>query len=115
MRIIKINSITQCVIEFEIENNTDHLKQFQEQVGGYIEAAYEFKNKDTVFVNEEGLLNNPQVFFEIKGANQPFAGHGIVVGFNPKNGESISAKSSLAEIKAKISFLTLQQVQKKYG
>ena len=113
MRVIKIDAENKIVIEMEIEES-DKLSKMQAVVGGLIEIAYELDNNDTVFVNEEGLFCDPKNFFEIKGGHQPFAGNGIVVGHNPKTGDSKSVESSLADIQARIKFLTIDEVRKKY-
>lgn len=53
----------------------------QQHIGGFIEAAYRWDNCDVLYVDEEGLLKQPQHFFSITvRPDQPLAGNGIVVG-----------------------------------
>lgn len=42
-------------------------------------GAY-FPNEDVMFVDDEGLLNDTQDFFEVTGGHQPYAGNGLIVG-----------------------------------
>jgi hypothetical protein len=106
MKGIKIDAVNQMIFEVEV----DGLKGLQKEVGGYIEMATSFPNGDVLFVDEEGLLKNPEYFFEIKGAYQPFGGNGIVVG-TTNSGDSISAKSFIKDINKVTRFLTLSQVR----
>jgi replicative DNA helicase len=53
-------------------------------------------------------------FFEFKGAHQPFAGNGVVVGFDADSGDSVDASSTLEEIKSKVKFLSLEEIKRKY-
>lgn len=112
-RVIVIDSKNKKVYEDEASGLSD----LQKFVGGYIEIAHEWtkgKSTDTLFVNEEGLLEMPDHFFEFDGAHQPFAGSAVVVGANHKNGDSVDAASTLAEIKSKVKFVSLEEVRRKY-
>lgn len=112
MRAIKIDSKNKTVSEIDVsDNSTERLRQMQAVVGGCIEPAHDLDNCDTVYVNEEGLFG-AEAFFEIEGGHQPFAGDGIVLGFLPYTGDSTSAKSSVSEIRAKVKFLSLEEVRR---
>ena len=113
MKAYKIDSENKSVIEIELDEK-DSLTGMQAAVGGYIEVALNLDNHDTVFVNEEGLFGEPSMFFTIEGGHQPFAGNGLVVGTDIKEGTTIAVQSSLAEIKAKVKFLTIAEVQDLY-
>lgn len=67
-----------------------------------IEVAHEFPNGDVLYVDEEGLLKQPQRFFDI-GAHQPFAGNGVIIGCDG-NGETVAAATPIDEIVGKVSF-----------
>lgn len=102
----------------QVYESTAHgLSDLQKAVDGRIELAHEIEVKgnlvDTIFVNDEGLFG-AQNFFEFKGAHQPFAGNGVVVGSDLDSGDSIDVHSSLNEIKSKVKFLSLQDVRSKY-
>lgn len=57
--------------------------------------------KHTLYIDEEGLLNNPEHFFIIDGYPQPLAGNGAI----PK------CKFTVDEVGLMVRFLTLDQVQ----
>ena len=60
----------------------------------YLEGVGE----DTLYVDDEGLYVENQVFFNIKGCPQPLAGRGLILGTNDE-GDSIDCMSSLEQIK----------------
>ena len=57
-----------------------------------VEAVYLNKEQDAVFVDEEGLLKEPTLFFYIEGTHQPLAGRGVVIGCD-EEGESVSVRA----------------------
>lgn len=107
MRAILIAADKRQITEISIEEKPTEL---QAAVGGYIETAFSFDNEDTVYVNEEGLLQRPlgQHWFTITGGHQPFIGNGILIGHN-EDGEAADAKSGLDEIQRAVTFLTLDE------
>lgn len=63
-----------------------------------VEAVYLNEQRDSVFVDEEGLLphRNPVRFFYINGTHQPLAGNGLVLGCTA-SGDSVSPKAITKE------------------
>jgi hypothetical protein len=104
MKVYLINSEACEVTEAEISEQ-DTLSFAQKAVGGYIEAAHQLNNGDTFFCDEEGLFKGYESGFLVKGAHQPFAGSGILMGFDRETGDSISVKTPIEEIKSMINFL----------
>lgn len=99
------------------ESTSKGLPDLQKVVGGYIELAHEIQIKgdlsDSIYVNDEGLFGAKH-FFEFKGAHQPFAGNGVVVGTDLDSGETTDVQSSLNDIKSKVKFLSLNEIREKY-
>lgn len=61
MRAIVINAEDRTIVETEIDGSLDTLQQI---VGGMIEPVTQgLDDRHHCYVNEEGLLNNPQHFF----------------------------------------------------
>lgn len=58
---------------------------------------------DAIFVDDEGLLKDDQSFFMYEGYPSPLAGRGLVLG-SDEEGESVSPKITLEELKANVSF-----------
>lgn len=102
MRAIIIDSFNHTIFEKEVTSLAD----MQKIIKGYIEVAHVFENKDTLFVNEEGLLREDIrcVAFHLVSIGKTFAGNGLIVGWNPANGDSISSKSDIKLIRNDISF-----------
>jgi len=70
------------------------------------------KGRDTIFVDDEGLLTltSASKFFLFEGYPQPLVGNGLVMGCNAA-GESTSPKTPLEYVKSKVKFLTLEQAR----
>jgi Domain of unknown function (DUF3846) len=77
MRAIVINAEDRTIVETEIDGSLDTLQQI---VGGMIEPVTQgLDEHHHCYVNEEGLLNNPQHFFMFSGGHQPLAGNGVIL------------------------------------
>ena len=71
------------------------LSELQNIVNGKLDVAFHFndENNCVLYINDEGLLNNVECFFQVidkktsKALTQPLAGKGIIVGTD-KNGNS---------------------------
>jgi hypothetical protein len=112
MKAILIAAAARQVTEISIEGK---LEELQAAVGGYIETAFCFDNEDTVYVNEEGMLERPlgQHWFMIAGGHQPFIGNGILIGHD-SDGEMADAKSSIEEIRRAVTFVSLDEVRREW-
>jgi hypothetical protein len=65
--------------------------------------------RDSVFIDDEGLYKPDQQFFMIEGYPQPIAGKGLIIGSN-EAGESQPPKITLQEARDSIIFLSPLQV-----
>jgi hypothetical protein len=101
MRAIQIDSVNRVIKEIQVNG----LEDLQKAVGGLICWAHELSNGDTLFVDDEGLLKEPENFFFIQGARQPFAGNGVIVGAADIEGDSTAALSSIEGIREIVAFL----------
>jgi hypothetical protein len=92
-------------------------KDMQKLIGcNCFTTAYTFPNEDTLFVDDEGLLNGTEHFFYFEGAHQPFAGNGLIVGKEilDEEGDLIDTAnpSSWSEwMKGKIKWLHINDVR----
>ena len=64
--------------------------------------------RDAIFVDDEGLMKLPTAFFLHSDYVQPLAGNGMIIGCTP-SGNSATPKTTLAEVKAKVTFMTPMQ------
>jgi hypothetical protein len=69
---------------------------------------------DGIFVDDEGLLNAPTHFFEHSEYHSPLAGKGLIVGCD-EGGESVDCKTTLDEVKAKVTFSNILQIRARYA
>jgi hypothetical protein len=98
MRAILIDVAALDLREIELPKGK-RLEAMQAAVGRKIELAVQLPNGDDVFVDEEGLFKQPKTgWFTVRGAHQPFAGNGLVVGHDGR-GNTIAAKISLDELR----------------
>ena len=71
------------------------------------EAVYPFDNGDTLWIDEEGLLRESNFAFNIKADNPKFnqtiMGSALILGTDAE-GESIECKTTLENLKSRISF-----------
>ena len=71
------------------------------------DAVYGFRNQDTLFVDDEGLLRKENHAFEFtydNGHTQPLMGKALVLGTDAE-GESVAVKSTLEEVESKIRWI----------
>jgi hypothetical protein len=106
--LIHINVEDRTVTETEIDGSLSSLQQI---VGGLIEAVYhgldEFHH---CYVNEEGLLEQPQHFFLFKDGHQPLAGNGVILA-STDDGDEAACTLTLDWIKERVSFMDLAAVR----
>ncbi len=77
MKAIKIDAVNRKIEEIDI----DGLPDMQAAVGGLIEIGHHFRpSADIIYVDEEGLLKEPDNFFAIEHETQLLAGNGLIVG-----------------------------------
>lgn len=70
--------------------------------------AHRFKNGDSIFVDDEGLLKPRRFGFSVKGGYQElFVGMGVVLGGDNDTGESKDVQSDLIDIADSITFINL--------
>ena len=107
MKAILIDSENKTVTEVTIDENAeDILEQWYKHIGcDLVEVAHDISEHDSILVDEEGLFKNPNNFFSYTGANQQFAGNGLIVGRN-EDGETVDCQIKLEEATLNVLFLT---------
>jgi hypothetical protein len=108
MRAIIINAQDRTIIEAEVDGGLNSLQQI---VGGLIEAVYSgLDDNHHCYVNEEGLLDQPQHFFMFTGGHQPLAGNGVILS-STDDGDEAACTLSLDWVKERVSFMDLIAVR----
>lgn len=106
----KARSVT--AVQFDVDG--DHLAL----VDCNLVEAITLPNGDTGWVDEEGLLTNPQDFFEMpEHYPQPIAGRCLITGteWNDEGDVMVDAKSTVAEVKATIRWASLLEMKARYS
>lgn len=107
MRAILINADNQTIEEVNIIENVEVLDQWYKYLNvELVTVGLELNEHDSILVDDEGLLKNPDNFFYYKGAHQPFAGNGLIVGTD-EDGKSVSCNIDLDTVKANVKFMTI--------
>jgi len=86
-----IDAVAKEIREVEV---TDLQSMYRHIGCDIVEAVYLNEQRDSVFVDEEGLIHGtpPTHFFYINGTHQPMAGNGLVLGCTPA-GDSVAPKT----------------------
>jgi len=113
MKGILINVHDETVRQVEIDDNDTLRSWYKHLICSTVQVGHYFNEKDSIMVDEEGLftMNDDSKFFTIEGGHQPFIGNGLVVGVNPMNGESIDPCISVDEVRVKVKFHSMAEVQ----
>ena len=86
MRAIIINAKDRTITATDIDGS---LKTLQQIVGGLIEPVTQGLDEyHHCYVNEEGLLHDPQSFFMFTDGHQPLAGNGVILSSTDDGGEA---------------------------
>lgn len=113
MRAIFIDSVNREVKEVDLDPNSNILEQWYDILKvDMVEVGCYLSEKDSIMVDEEGLLKNTKEFFIYNGAHQPFAGNGLIVGVDSE-GETISCEISLEEVERNTRFYTREEIIEK--
>jgi hypothetical protein len=105
MRAIIINAQDRTISETDIDGS---LKSLQHIVGGLIETVYDgLYDNHHCYVNEEGLLDQPQHFFMFKDGHQPLAGNGIILA-STQDGDEAACNLTLDWVKERVTFMDLK-------
>ena len=102
MRAIFIDPKEQIIQE--IQYNGDY-KEISKIIGcQYFTVACDLPNGDTIYVDDEGLFNSDNDFFNISHGFQPYAGKALIV-HTDSDGNSRAAKSTIEDLKSDIIFI----------
>ncbi len=73
-----------------------------------IEPVYQgLDDNHHCYVNEQGLLDDPQYFFMFSDGHQPLAGHGVILSSTDDGGEAPSTLP-LDWVKERVTFMDLE-------
>lgn len=99
---ILIDPVTETVTEVEWNGDFHHIYNLIDC--NTYDLARINKHGDAIFVDDEGLFKEQQVFFIHADYPQPLAGKGLILGCDDQ-GESIAPHTTLAEVQGKVRFV----------
>lgn len=109
MKAILINAEERKVEEVEIDAS-DFPESINRAIGSEIyTGGHYLPHGDAVLVDDEGLFTK-QHFFTFRGAHQPFAGSGIILGAD-EQGETVPPCITLEQVRAAVTFQTREEVR----
>lgn len=104
MRAIIINAQGRTINETDIDGFLDSLQHI---VGGLIEPVSQgLDGNHHCYVNEEGLLDNPQHFFMFRDGHQPLAGNGVILS-STDDGDEAACNLTFEWVRERVSFMDL--------
>jgi hypothetical protein len=104
MRAIIVNAQDRTITETEIDGS---LKSLQRIVGGLITPVYDgLDEHHHCYVNDEGLLDQPEHFFMFKDGHQPLAGNGVILA-STDDGDEAACTLALEWVKDRVTFMDL--------
>jgi len=107
MKAIKIDALHRLVGEVEFDGSLDTMYKLLGHGCNMITAPVIFNNRDTVYVDDEGLLRPVVCGWTLKlpnGTFYRFVGNGLILGCDSA-GFSISVKGKIAEYTSMIGFM----------
>jgi hypothetical protein len=107
MRAILIDPFKREVSEIDIDPSLDNLYA---TLGVEVITVLRWSAKDALILDDEGLLKprEEMEYWWMKGAGQPFAGRGLILG--DEYGENRPASSTLAEVRDMVKFVDREKV-----
>lgn len=111
IKAILIDAKNREVKKIEIENS---LQEYYKVLDcDTITAAY-FRDAnitDVAYIDDNGLISNPEHFFYHPDFYQPFAGNGLIVGSDMETGDTISAQTLDTFDASKVEFFDVAEMQ----
>ena len=108
MRAILIDPFTRLIGEVDTDCTLD---QVYDLLGVDLITVVSFDKEHAMFLDDEGLLKPKQEmqYFKVKGADQPFAGRGLIIG--DQYGDNRPATLTVEEVASKVTFLERETVE----
>ena len=102
-----IDAVNRKITEVVINNDKEIYPFLGEGVDIFDIVVVE--KRDTIFVDDVGLLKSPEHFFLYNSYGHPLAGNAVVMGSSP-DGESIDPKMTIDELKQRVKFMSIDDV-----
>ena len=114
MRAILIDAYNTQIREVDIDEENLLPSMYAQLKCSTFECAMMMEGGETLYVDEEGLLNGTQVAFEFEGGHQPFMGNGLILGTN-EEGESVDTKLTAEGVSKQVTFTSRKALRTEYA
>ncbi len=101
LRAILIDPLLRVISEVNVDND---LQSFYDILNIRTLAMVNIDNTNSLYIDDEGLLNNDNSLFEIASYPQPLAGRALVVAHN-EEGETIETTLNIDQIRAMVGWV----------
>ena len=93
---VKIDVVAQTIALIDIpETNT--LKSLYEHIHCQTVSGFDLDGLHLCYIDDEGLLTQPEGYFQFPDFKHPLAGNAVIVGTNFRTGNDTSVKRDLLE------------------
>jgi hypothetical protein len=93
----------------QVEYTGDYRNIYEHIGADCFDVARVYQNGDGIFVDDEGLLKDPEHFFVHRNYASPLAGKGLLLGCN-EEGESVAPATDFETFKNDIAFVSRDEV-----
>jgi len=111
MRAILIDPVAKTVREVEHDGDYREIYRLLSDPENDIKVdtfdAIGIDGVNSIYIDDNGLLNDPKYFFKWEGYAQPLAGRGLILGTD-EEGASISTTLTLDFVAAKVGYMALR-------
>lgn len=102
-RAILIDPVARTITEVQWNGDFHHIYQLTDC--DQYDCARINEHGDGIYIDDEGLYKEDQVFFHHADYPNPLAGKGLILGCD-KYGESVAPHTTLDEVRSKLSWVT---------
>ena len=93
---------------FEYVNVAEGIQDIYKHIGNNCSTfacPIMFKNHDTMYVDDEAMLNEPTSGIMMEDWRYPLAGNILIMGTDIETGDSVDVKTTIEELKPQIKFV----------
>ncbi|MBC8112529.1 MAG: hypothetical protein H7Y04_15870 [Verrucomicrobia bacterium] len=110
---LRVDIIAQTIVAVELKYS-DVLQQLYDLIDCQTVSGFDLDDFHYCYMDDEGLLGEPEGYFMLPEFSYPIAGNAVIVGTNYRNGNDKSVKGDLLEkLRGRIIFFRAGEVKVK--
>jgi hypothetical protein len=112
--LIDVQNRTITEVEVTKDSNDSELQSMYNHIKCGMVECVNLNDGNDVWVDEEGLLRlTPfSTFFKIEGYHEFLPSNGLILGYDDETGDSSDTTLTIDDVKSKVTFHTLNEVQR---